>query len=265
MTGLRHYLLALQFFTRVPVTGALARWVGYDPQMLRDSAGHFPGVGLLVGALGALVYGALALLLPPVAWTPLVAAILSTAATVLATGAFHEDGLADLVDGLGGASERERALAIMKDSRIGSFGAMALLLAMMAKTSLLALLGSLDWRLACAALLLAHAVSRAAPLLVIRLLPYVGDEGTSKSKPLADRIGGARLATGAVWVMIAIVLARTRLDAASVAVAAIAAGLALLWMLRLLRRRLQGFTGDALGATQQLCELACYLGIALAP
>ena len=264
MNGVRHYLLALQFFTCVPVTGALARWVGYSPQLLRASAGHFPGVGLLVGALAALVYALSAHALPASPWTPLVAAILSTAATVRLTGGFHEDGLADLADGLGGSPLRERALEIMKDSRVGSFGVLALLLALLAKLGLLALLGSLGWRQACAALLLAHPLSRALPLLLIRLLPHVGANASSKSRPLAERIGQRSLLTAAVWALLALVLAGSLLRPSSLGAALLASALAFAWMWRLLRRRLQGFTGDALGATQQVCELACYLGLALA-
>ena len=100
---LRHYLLALQFFTRIPVTGPLAEWVGFSPDMLRASAGHFPGVGWLVGGLLAGLSWLLLLLLPETPLAPLVVAVLGTAAGVLLTGAFHEDGLADVADGLGGA------------------------------------------------------------------------------------------------------------------------------------------------------------------
>ena len=146
MTALRHLLLALQFFTRIPVTGRLADWVGYSPQMLRASAAHLPAIGLLIGALAALLYGCLAQALGANAWAPLVAAVFSTVLTLLLTGAFHEDGLADLADGLGGSLDRARALEIMKDSRIGSFGASALVLALLAKVSLLALLGAANWR-----------------------------------------------------------------------------------------------------------------------
>ena len=140
----REYLLALQFFTRIPVTGKLAGWVGFSPELLRASAAHFPGVGLLVGVLTAAVYAALQALLPATTFTPLVAAALSTAASVMLTGGFHEDGLADVADGLGGSYVRERALDIMKDSRVGAFGAMALVLALLAKVALVALLGSID-------------------------------------------------------------------------------------------------------------------------
>jgi adenosylcobinamide-GDP ribazoletransferase len=265
MNFVRHYLLALQFFTRIPVTGRLARWVGYSPRMLRASAAHFPGVGLLVGAWAALVYGALALGLPDTAWTPLVAAVLSTAATVLLTGAFHEDGLADVADGLGGSAERQRALEIMKDSRVGAFGVLAVVLALLAKAALLALLGSVGWQLAGAGLLAAHVASRAWPLLLIRLLPHVGDAAQSKSKPLADQIGAAGLLVALAWALVGLALAGAwLLDATDLLAALAASGLAFLWMWRLFSRRLQGFTGDCLGATQQVCELAFYLGLAWA-
>ena len=143
MQALRHYLLAVQFFTRIPVTGRLAAWVGYSPAMLRASAAHFPGVGWLAAALSCAVFALLHQGLgaqQPLA--SLVAAVLCTAATVMMTGGFHEDGLADVADGLGGSYDRERALDIMKDSRIGAFGAMALVLALLSKVSLLALLGA---------------------------------------------------------------------------------------------------------------------------
>ena len=126
---LRHYLLALQFFTRIPVTGRLAQWVGYSSAMLRASAGHFPGVGWLVGGLVAAFTALLLAGLPSAGFSPLVAAVWGTAFWVLITGAFHEDGLADVADGLGGSQDRDRALSIMKDSRVGAFGAIAVLLA----------------------------------------------------------------------------------------------------------------------------------------
>ena len=263
MQGIRHFLLALQFFTRIPVTGALARWVGFSPAMLRASAAHMPAIGALVGLLAAGLFAALLRLLPPVAAAPWVAAVASTVWSVWLTGAFHEDGLADLADGLGGSYQRERALEIMKDSRIGSFGAIALVLALLFKCALLATLAQLEPGLAALALFGAHVSSRFAPLFVIATLPHVGDTPQSKSKPLADAISPASLGTGLLWwsgAMATLVLMRP----GSVWIAGVAAAaLAGAWMRRLLARRLQGFTGDGLGATQQVCEIAFYLGVAL--
>ncbi|MBK9441776.1 MAG: adenosylcobinamide-GDP ribazoletransferase [Comamonadaceae bacterium] len=274
---IRHYLLSLQFFTRIPVTGRLADWVGFSPAMLRASAGHFPGVGVLVGALVAVFSGGLAMALPPTGATMLVVAVLGTALGVLITGAFHEDGLADVADGLGGSTDRDRALVIMKDSRVGAFGAIAVVLMLLSKVALLALLGDISAPLMCAALFAAHVVSRTWPLLTIRLLAHVGDAAGSKSKPLADQISGAALLTGFLWCFgalalmlyaqaatsfIAIDLAREGLLLAllnALVLSVIAWG----WMTRWFWRRLGGFTGDCLGATQQVCEVAFYLGLGL--
>ncbi|MES2973850.1 MAG: adenosylcobinamide-GDP ribazoletransferase [Pseudomonadota bacterium] len=264
MNAIRHFLLALQFFTRIPVTGRLAGWVGYSPAMLRASAAHFPGVGWIVALLACSVFGAFMSLLPASSFTPLAAAVFSTIATVLLTGGFHEDGLADVADGLGGSLDRQRALDIMKDSRIGAFGALALVLGLLAKVSMLAVLGSQSTTLAVAALAGAHVLSRFAPLLLVRALPHVGDDASSKSKPLADRISGPALLVAALWCLPALALAAWMTDPRVMLAAAGACGLALLWMWRMFSRRLQGFTGDCLGATQQVCEIAFYLGVALA-
>lgn len=262
MQFVRHFLLALQFFTRVPVTGRLAEWVGYSPAMLRASAAHFPGVGWVVTGVAGAVYAVLVLGLPESGATPWVAAVGCTVASVWLTGGFHEDGLADTADGLGGSVPRDRALEIMKDSRIGAYGAMALALALLLKVALLALLGEQgDWT-ALAALAAAHVFSRFLPLGLIRLLPHVGDAAGSKSKPLADQISTPALAAAALWCVPVLAVASWPLEGA-VWGGMGAAVLAWLWMARLLSRRLQGFTGDGLGATQQVCEVAFYLGVAL--
>ena len=262
----RHYLLAVQFFTRIPVTGALADWVGFSPAMLRASAAHFPGVGVLVGAVAAGVYALLAALLPATPYAPLVAAALSTIVTVLLTGGFHEDGLADVADGLGGSYDKARALEIMKDSRVGAFGAMALVLVLLAKVALVALLGSVDadLLLICSALFAGHVVSRTLPLLLIYWLPHVGDSAASKSKPLADQISLRSLLIALLWCFMALAFVLPALGAIDLIVACSFSFVALLYMHRLFKRRLQGFTGDCLGATQQVCEVAFYLGLAIA-
>lgn len=274
---IRHYLLSLQFFTRIPVTGKLADWVGYSPALLRASAGHFPGVGVLVGLLVAGFTALLLLLLPPTGLAPLVAATLGTVLGVLVTGAFHEDGLADVADGLGGSADRARALEIMKDSRVGAFGAIAVVLVLLSKVSLLALLGDISGPLMVLALLLAHVVSRTWPLLTIRLLVHVGDAAGSKSKPLADQISVRALATGLLWLLLTLLAmlwlqsstAWVALDGGDdrllAALASALVGSIAAWalMARWFWRRLGGFTGDCLGATQQVCELAFYLGLGL--
>lgn len=260
---LRHYLLALQFFTRIPVTGALAEWAGYSQQLLRASAAHFPGVGLLVGMAACVSFAIVAVLLPAAPFAPLAAAFACTIVTVLLTGAFHEDGLADVADGLGGSLQRERALDIMKDSRVGSFGALALVLVVGLKVSLLAVLAARSPAAVLAALLAGHTVSRFWPLLTVRSLPHVGDTATSKSKPLAESVETRALYVAAAWCVLPLVLMVPARHLLFMLLGVAASGLAWLAMRRWFARRLQGFTGDCLGATQQVCEVAFYLGSAV--
>ena len=281
MTAIRHFLLALQFFTRIPVTGQLADWVGFSPAMLRASAAYFPAVGVVIGGLVVLLTAALMHYLPA-AYAPLVAAALGTAWSVWLTGAFHEDGLADVADGLGGSYDRERALIIMKDSRVGAFGAIAVVLAILSKVALLALLGAVGALWMCLALMAAHVVSRTWPLIIIRWLPHVGDDAGSKSKPLADQISTGSLLLAVSWCVgalalsawvAALVLSGTDVQLLAtaqllpvlkvLACGGLASALAFVYLLRLFARRLQGFTGDCLGSTQQVCEIAFYLGCAL--
>ena len=264
MQAIRHFLLAVQFFTRIPVTGRLADWVGYSPDMLRASAGHFPGVGWIVGLVAAGMLAAVYLLLPAGnAYTPLVAAVFSTLATVLLTGCFHEDGLTDVIDGLGGSYERERALDIMKDSRIGAYGAMAMVLAVLSKVALIALLASQHRQLALAALIGAHVIARLWPMLVVRSLPHVGDTAKSKSKPLAEFISRKGLVSCGIWALPAVALLACWQGWAMLLPALMLSAAVALWMRQWLQRRLQGFTGDGLGAIEQVSEIAFYLGAAL--
>ena len=265
MQGIRHFLVAVQFFTRIPVAGRLAAWVGYSPAMLRASAAHFPGVGWLVGAWCAGVFWLAAHMFGTADAGAWVAAVLSTAAGIGLTGAFHEDGLADTADALGGHVSRERALQIMKDSRIGSYGAVTLVLALLLKVALLAWLSAAAGAAAVAwGLLGGHVTSRALPLLTIATLPYVGDAPGSKSKPLADRIGPPALAVGMLWWGAALAALAWGAPAWPWMAATLGAALGWGWMWRVTRRRLGGFTGDTLGATQQVSELGWWLAAVLA-
>ena len=247
---LRLFFIALQFFTRVPVPA----WVGFEPAWLNQSARYFPLVGACVGLVGAGMLWTGSWVFPPA-----VAVGLSMASTLVMTGGFHEDGLADTFDALGGSVSRERALEIMKDSRIGSYGALALVVVLGTKAATLA---SLPLAFALPGLVFAHTASRAAATTLIFALPYAGDVAHAKAKPLAQRISGAGLA--AAWVSTALVGAvlgwafamPVAWAACGVLVALVAAAGCGAW----LHRRLQGYTGDGLGAAQQLSELFVLLG-----
>lgn len=280
----RHYLLAVQFFTRLPVTGALAQWVGFSPELLRASTAHFPGVGLLLGLLLAALASALIWAMPYTHYAPLVVACLITAAGIWLTGALHEDGLADVADGLGGSAERARALEIMKDSRVGAYGVIAVAMALLLKVALLAMLASLGVAVLMTGLVLGAVFSRNYALWVIRALPNVGQAETSKSRAMAEQISLGSLLVGGVWCLLALLLVLEvhelwgqwaagtgaawglmplRQWAAAVVTAVLASLLVWWWLVRWYGQRLQGFTGDCLGATQVLCELAFYFGLVL--
>jgi adenosylcobinamide-GDP ribazoletransferase len=247
---MRLVLVALQFLTRLPV-----RLSRFDPAWLNDCVRHFPLVGLLVGGVGAAVLVAAGQVWP--AW---VAAVLALAATVALTGGFHEDGLADTFDALGGVVPRDKALAIMKDSRIGSYGALALGLSLLLRAALLAVLATRPMLGAVAALLASHAFARAAAVGVMVSLPYGGDAEHAKAKPLALAVAPRNLGIGLLWCgllaagLAGLGVAPIRLLLAVVAAAGVA-GLMRSW----LRRRLGGYTGDGLGATEQLAEIAVLL------
>ncbi len=254
---LRLFFIALQFLTRVPVPA----WVGWRADWMHASARHYPAVGLLVGGFGAAVLWAAAHL-----WPAPVAVVLSMAATVWLTGAFHEDGLADTCDALGGSVGRERALEIMKDSRLGSYGTVGLVMVLALKAAALLGLALRSFDLVLVALPLAHALSRAVPVLLLRWLVYAGDVEHAKAKPMAQQASAATLAIVGVWALLAGAAAVAfGLELQRLALAALAAAAVALWMARWLHRRLGGYTGDTLGAAQQGAEVAIYLALLAQP
>jgi adenosylcobinamide-GDP ribazoletransferase len=250
MHQLRLFLIALQFFTRIPIPA----WVGFEPHWLHQASRYFPAVGIVVGAVGAGMYAASAML-----FTPVVAALLSTIATVYLTGAFHEDGFADTCDGLGGGMTTERVLVIMKDSRIGAYGAIGIGLMLALKCAALAGLPSIAT--AAGALLLGHPLSRLASTSLIWTLDYVRDEG--KAKPLAETITNGEFAVALLSALLAaaVIGLTGLLSWKAIGIAAAAAGLCAWWLARKFVRRIGGYTGDCLGAVQQVSEVAIYLSV----
>lgn len=249
MHQLRLFFIALQFFTRLPIP----RWVGFDTAWLHQSARYFPLVGLVVGAICSAVYIVALWLLPP-----LLAVLLAVAAGIYVTGAFHEDGFADMCDGFGGGLNRERVLEIMKDSRIGAYGAIGILCLLGIKCAALA---SLPPHAVAAALLVAHPMSRLAAASLIWLMDYARDEG--KAKPMAQTMSHAEFAIACAGALLPAVVCGVLgvLDWSALAFALVAAALAAWFLARKCQRRLQGYTGDCLGAVQQLAEVAIYLAI----
>lgn len=243
----RLFLIALQFLTRIPVKSFEA----FDPAWLDRAAKYFPLVGALVGTIAAFVLLATSVFAPQ----PL-PILLAIAAGVAVTGAFHEDGLADAVDGLGGGATRERRLEIMKDSRIGTYGAVTLGLVLAIKV---AALSALDPMMAAVSLLSAHAAARLAAVVCLRMFDYVGDEGAAKVKPLATAATNGELAIAMVFGLApAIVL--LPLDAWLTAM--IVGAAAALCLAAAARRLIGGYTGDVLGGVEQVFEAGFLLGAA---
>lgn len=235
------------FLTRIPVP----RTLPYSPELLNASARYFPLVGLLVGAAASLVY-----LLAVFLWTPALALLLSMAATLLLTGAFHEDGLADTCDGFGGGRERSRVLAIMKDSRIGTYGTVGLGLALAIKFVALESLDSAG--VVVPALLVAHAWSRLLSTSYLVDLAYARDDDSAKSKPLATQMGNPALRFAILSVVPLILL----LSLWQVICVAAVLLLWRAWFGYRMKQRLGGYTGDCLGAAQQVAEILVYLVLA---
>jgi adenosylcobinamide-GDP ribazoletransferase len=235
--------VALAFLTRLRV----ARVPMADDGNLGASVVMFPLVGALVGLLGAAAYAlAFRLGVPP--WP---AAAVALAATIWLTGALHEDGLADVADGFGGGRTLEDKLRIMRDPRIGSYGALALLLALLARAGALAALAE-PWTVA-AAMIVAGAVSRAALAPVMAILPNARSDGLAAG---AGRPHGLR-AGAAVLVAALIAVALLGEVAGAALLAGAGAAFAVAW---LARRQIGGQTGDVLGAVQQLAEIGALLG-----
>ncbi len=240
----RTWHAAVTYFTRVP----LPSLVDFDPADLQRATAYLPAIGLLVGLVGGGVTWLAALLVPLS-----VAVFLGLGATVALTGALHEDGAADSCDGLGGGTTRERTLEIMRDSRLGTYGALGLFLLLGTKISTLQALG--PWILP--ASVVGHTLSRAWILLIMRLLPYAQEHG--KAKPLAQKPSRKSLLLGLLLGAMALPFLPPWAT-----LAWLAAGIPALALAAFLRRRLQGYTGDTLGLTQGLVEVAWYLGLLVA-
>jgi len=252
----RYFLLAVGFFTRIP----LPSFANFEEQELNHSAKYFPLIGIIVGTVGALIF-VLAARIFPVG----IAVLLSMVATIYITGAFHEDSMADSNDGMGGSWDRERILTIMQDSRLGTYGALALFLMLFGKFQILSALpvNSVPY-----VLIAAHALSRLCAVYVMATLSYVKASG--KAKPLASKVQLKDLVIATIFGLIPLVLLywylfSDAIDLREVLVFSltwlVSVGFIWVWWRNKIKRWLGGYTGDCLGATQQMTELAFYLGV----
>jgi adenosylcobinamide-GDP ribazoletransferase len=234
---------AIRFFTRINFPGQN----GHGAVALERAIRYFPAVGLIVGAIAALVFVATSIF-----WPKTLALVAAIAVAICVTGAIHEDGWNDMVDGFGGGSTREKVLAIMRDSAVGSFGAIALTVLLLARFFALLEIDSARVPLA---LIAGHAVSRLCATFVLGALDYARTDG--KAKPFANRLGRGELIFAAATALLPLFF----LPPWPAIAATLMALAATLWLARLFKRRIGGYTGDCLGATQQLAELAFYCGL----
>ena len=254
MAGLRADLLAaFQLLTRLPVA-AVGGWIGgaREAPDLRRMVWAFPVVGAVVGLAGGLVYW----LVQGIGASAMVAAIFALAATALVTGAMHEDGLADMADGFGGGATRERKLEIMRDSRIGSYGVIALVLSLALRIAALTALAESGH--AVAGLIAAAILGRAAIIGLMRLLAPARSDGLAAQGARPDdraTVGGLAFA---------LVAALLLLPAGAALAAILAAAVACLAVAWLARRQIGGHTGDVLGAGEQIGECLVLAALAAA-
>ncbi len=239
-------MLAAGFFTRLPTPPSGDR----ADRPLAEAARVFPLIGAGLGLGAGLVYGlATAIGLPPA-----LAAVAALAALIAATGALHEDGLADSADGLGGGATAKAKLAIMRDHHIGAYGVIALTLGLIGRVAALAALA--EPGLVLAALITAAAASRAAIPVVMLRLPLARTDG------LAGRAGKPGRRDVAIGGCLALAVAVLALDFTAALGALIIAALAAFAVAALARRQIGGYTGDILGAVQQAAEIAMLFTIA---
>lgn len=244
---LKIFFTALMFYTRLPIP----KWVAYSQTYLDRSTRYFPLMGWIVGGFGALVF-----ILAGYFLSPSIGLLLSMVATILLTGAFHEDGFTDTCDGFGGGWTKMQILDIMKDSRIGTYGAIGIFFMLLFKFCLLSELGR---QLIPVALIVGHSVSRAAVLIFRRAHSYVRENDDAKAKPMAQHLSPEDFWIGIFLGLLPLILLPLPMIMIVMICVMISEFLFSKWVVR----RIGGYTGDCLGATQQLCELSCYLGIVL--
>ncbi|MGY6412046.1 MAG: adenosylcobinamide-GDP ribazoletransferase [Alkalilacustris sp.] len=241
------FLLTVQFLTRLPVRDP-GLW---SPARMARIPAWFPAVGVLTGAVMAAVWlGAGAL------WPPALAAVMAVAAGLLLTGAFHEDGFADACDGLGGGVTRERALEIMRDSRLGTYGAAGLGLMLAGRVLALAAMAPVA---GAAALVAGQALSRASAVIAIATGRYARDHGTAK--PVQEGVGRGDLFMALGMAAGVAAVSMLWLPPAALAAGLVGAALGHGIMRGYYARKLGGYTGDCLGAVQQCSELGFLLGV----
>lgn len=254
MSYIRHqftlFFTALQFYTRLPAP----KWVVYRPENLSLATAYLPFIGWIVGLAAGSVWLAASYLS-----NPSIAVLCSMITSILLTGAFHEDGFADVCDGFGGGWTREKILEIMKDSRVGTYASVGLILILALKFALLQAMAGLENNII-GVLVSGHALSRLMPVFVIYMLPYSRDTD-SKAKPVAEKPPFWVLAMAMVFGVLPLFVLAINFGQPLLLAVILFLGVITILMARYFRKWIGGYTGDCLGAIQQVCEVAFYFFI----
>jgi adenosylcobinamide-GDP ribazoletransferase len=254
---LRLFFTALQFYTRLPAPA----WVEYNPDDMNKATRYLPLIGWIAGSISSVF-----LLLGMYCISISTGVILSMISTILLTGAFHEDGFADACDGFGGGWTKEKILEIMKDSRVGTYAVVGLILLLGLKFSLLNVMTEIIQNQLLALVLIlinAHTLSRFMAVTMIFSHQYVRLTNDSKAKPVAEVGSKNTLWIAAVFAFIPLSSLIFLLNQPWLLLS-----LPLLYVIKMLLARyftkwIGGYTGDCLGATQQVCEIGFYLFTAI--
>jgi len=243
------FTAALTFLTRLPAPAAATGEMAPETSLAR-TAWAFPLVGIVVGAAGGIAY----IIAQGIGLPPLAAALIAVGTAVLVTGGLHEDGFADMADGFGGGATREDKLEIMRDSRTGAYGVLALVFSVGLRVAALAQIAT-GWRVL-GALIAAHALARGAMPIAMRALdPARADGlGASAGRPEQDVV----IWSGGIAIVAAVLCAGFR---AGLLAAIVTAG-AMVLVSWLAQRQIGGYTGDVLGAIEQASEIVALLSIA---
>ncbi|CAH0232256.1 adenosylcobinamide-GDP ribazoletransferase [Chryseobacterium sp. Bi04] len=243
---------ALMFFTRIPVPFTIP----YSSEIMNKSQKYFAWIGLLVGLINAVILYFSAQL-----FNLEIGIVLMMITSVLLTGAFHEDGFTDMCDSFGGGYGKEKILTIMKDSRVGAYGTIGIILLFALKFLSIQALGNIDLLKTLGIVILAHSSSRFISGTMIYTHQYVTDIDVSKSKPLANKpLDGIALLVGLISVLISFALIPDGRLILAFALA-YAGKICMGWYFK---KHIGGYTGDCLGSVQQVSEVLFYLGTIIA-
>ncbi len=239
------FLTAILFFTRIPCP----KNINHSPELQTKSNRYFPLVGIIIGLFGALVY-----YISEFLFNDSISILLSMASTIWITGAFHEDGFADVCDGFGGGWTKERILSIMKDSRIGAYGIIGLVILLAIKHQSLQ---ELDLSTCFLTMISGHAISRFAASILVYTQSYVQDIDKSKIKPSPMGMTLKDLIIGAFFAIIPLILFFNPFVFLTIIPVIITQYL----LAKYFHKWIGGYTGDCAGATQQLTEVIFYLSL----